>query len=60
MSEDTEEVLASLLGALIVRNPRDSKSLEYKALCHLVVRGVSLSDASRIVETNIELLRKAL
>jgi hypothetical protein len=60
MSETTEEILASLIGALIVRDARHSKSLEQMALFHLVKRGIDLSEASRVVETNLELLRRAL
>ncbi len=60
MSETTEEVLASLLGSLIVRDSLDREMLELKAVFELVERGMNLSEASRRVEVNLELLRRIL
>src|SRR5262249_51827468 len=50
MSAITEEVLASLVGALIVEQPADAEVLVLKALGELVKRGMELSEASRRVE----------
>ena len=60
MSETTEEVLASLLGSLIVSDSRDREMLELKAVFELVERGINLSEASRRVEVNLDLLRRIL
>lgn len=60
MSNVTEEVLASVAGALITPDPHDSKLLELKALCELVDHGMSLSEASRRVEETMDLLRSIL
>lgn len=60
MSETTEEVLASLLGSLIVQNIRDGEMLELKALFELMKHGMNLSDALQLVKKNLELLEEIL
>jgi hypothetical protein len=60
MSEATEEVLASLLGALIVRDPADQEALELKAVFELVKRGVEPPAATRQAKENLRLLRRFL
>lgn len=60
MSDVTEEVLASLIGALIVQDSRDGETLVFKALGELVEHGMALAEASRRVEENLRLLETVL
>jgi hypothetical protein len=60
MSEATEEVLASLIGALISDDPRDGEMLVLKALSELVDRGMPAADASRRVEKILTYLEAIL
>jgi len=60
MSGVTEEVLASLVGALIVPSPSDAQMLVLKALGDLVTRGMSLAEASRHVEHVMKYLEAVL
>jgi hypothetical protein len=50
MSDITVEVLASLIGSLILENHHDSEMLVLKALSELVEHGMVLKDALRQVE----------
>lgn len=50
MSAVTEEVLASLVGALIAHDPRDGEKLILKALADLVEHGMGLAEASQRIE----------
>ncbi len=56
----SEEVLASLVGSLIVDREEDEKCLYYKALAEVVVRGVDSTDAVRLVRELRNLLEKVL
>jgi hypothetical protein len=49
VSAITEEVLASLLGSLIVEHPRDGETLVMKALAELVETGMPAVEASKRV-----------
>ena len=60
MSAVTEEVLASLLGSLIVEHPRDGESLVLKALAELVEHGMPPNEASRHVEEILSYLEAIL
>jgi hypothetical protein len=60
MSETTEEVLASLVGSLIVQNDRDGELLEMKALFELMKFGIKMSDALQLVKKNLRLLEGIL
>ena len=60
MSAVTEEVLASLIGSLIVHETRDSEMLVLKALAELMDRGMRAADASRRVEDILSYLEAVL
>ncbi|MCI0743091.1 MAG: hypothetical protein L0Y72_29020 [Gemmataceae bacterium] len=60
MSAVTEEVLASLVGALIAERPCDGQDLVQKALAELVERGMQLNEASRRVENVLNHLEAIL
>ena len=60
MSAVTEEVLASLVGALIVHDAADGEKLILKALGDLVERGMGLAEASRHVERVLSYLEAIL
>jgi hypothetical protein len=49
MSETTEEVLASLVGSLIVGDPGNSEALALKAVGEAVLRGAPPADAVRLI-----------
>ena len=55
-----EEILASLIGSLIVQDPLDREMLELKAVFELVNRGMELPAATRQVKENLRLLRRLL
>jgi hypothetical protein len=56
----SEEVLASLIGSLIVEGENDQQSLYYKALFEIVGRGVDPKDALRLIQELRSLLEKML
>jgi hypothetical protein len=60
MSAATEEVLASLVGALIAERPRDAEVLVLKALAELVGRGMPFDEATRRVEDVLSHLEAVL
>ncbi len=60
MSESTEEVLASLVGSLIVQDARDGEMLEMKTIFELMNRGMRMSDAVDLVKKNLALLEEIL
>lgn len=60
LSPATEEVLASLIGSVIVEHERDSEALIMKALGELVDHGLKLADASRRVEDVLKHLETLL
>lgn len=60
ISDVTEEVLASLIGALIVEASRDSEALVLKALGELIEHGMEPAEASRRVGENLRLLEIVL
>ena len=60
MSDVTEEVLASLIGALIVPGSGDSETLVFKALGELVEHGMEPAEASRRVDENLRFLEAVL
>jgi hypothetical protein len=60
MSEVTEEVLASLIGAVIIDDPADSENLILKAIFALAERGMAAAEASRQVEDILRYLEAVL
>ncbi len=60
MSSVTEEVLASLLGSLVVSRVRDREDLVAKAIVELLDRGLSLTDASRRIQELLMYLEEIL
>jgi hypothetical protein len=60
MSDLTEEVLASLVGSLIVKRPADREDLVSKAMVELSDRGMPLVDAVRRVKGLLALLEGIL
>jgi hypothetical protein len=60
MSSVTEEVLASLLGAIMVKAPRGSDDLVLKALFTLVEQGMHPDEASRRVQDVLKYLEATL
>lgn len=60
MSLLTEEVLASLVGALIAQQPRDGQMLVLKALSELIDHGMQPTEASRRVESVLGFLEEFL
>jgi hypothetical protein len=60
LSVVTEEILASLLGATITKNPRASDDLVLKALFILVERGMRADEASRRVQDLLKYLEAIL
>jgi hypothetical protein len=60
MSSVTEEVLASLLGAIMVKDPRASDDLVLKALFILVEQGMGADEASRRVQEVLKYLEATL
>jgi hypothetical protein len=60
MSGITEEVVASLVGALVAPNSRDGETLVLKALADLVDCGIQAAEASRRVEDLLSYLEAIL
>jgi len=60
VSGAAEEVLASLIGALVLGPGYDSDTLVAKALAELLATGTSPEDALRLVESLIETLEEYL
>ena len=60
VSPATEEVLASLLGALVLGHGPDRNALRDKATFDLLIRGATAAEAQRIVENLSSLLEAVL
>jgi hypothetical protein len=56
----SEEVLASVIGSIIVEREEDQQSLYYKGLLELIARGVDSLNAVRLLNELRNLLEKAL
>ena len=55
-----EEVLASLLGAMVCRLPQDRDTLVAKATAELLLAGNAPEDAVRLIENLLDLLQEYL
>lgn len=60
MSNVTEEVLASLIGSIITKDPRASDDLVLKALFTLVEWGMQAAEASQRVQDTLKYLEAVL